>query len=57
MAPYPGVMVMCVCERQRETVKCSNLLRAVVAHMYAHTVLSIAYMSAVNQGRAVKTFK
>lgn len=37
--------------------KGSHLLRVVLAHMFAPAVLSIAYLSGLNQGRAVKPFK
>lgn len=36
--------------------KGSYLLRAVVAHMFAPAVLTIAYPSGSNQGRAVEPF-
>lgn len=58
MTPYPGVTIMCVSDRKREDEmeKWSHLLRAVVVHMFAGDVLSIAYLSASNQDRAVKPF-
>lgn len=56
MTLYPGVTVMWAPKRKREDLmeKGSHLWRAVVAHRF---VLSIAYLSGRNQGRAVKAFK
>lgn len=60
MTPHPDVIIMCLKRKRGQRVKwkrgpiCCMWLRV---HMFALAVLSIAYLSAFNQGRAVKPFK